>query len=138
VVAQLSSRGQLDALRYGSAFSRGALIQGPEASVLHVSGTAAIDERGKSLFADDIRGQINCTFDKIETLMAQAGAGLGDIAAATVFVKYPEHAEIFWETATEWGLGDTPVVCVVADVCREVLLFEIDAEAVVTKKGEFY
>jgi hypothetical protein len=29
------------------------------------------------------------------------------------------------------GLEELPAVCVVADVCREELLFEIDAEAVV-------
>ena len=32
------------------------------------------------------------------------------------------------------GLSDFPTVCVVADVCREELLFEIDAEAVVRKE----
>ena len=116
---------------YGSAFSRGALIQGPAGSVFQLSGTAAIDERGKSLFVGDIRGQIVCTLDKVEALMAQVGADLRDIAAATVFVKRPEYTFIFQEIAAKQGLADLPTVCVVADVCRQELLFEIDAEAVI-------
>ena len=30
------------------------------------------------------------------------------------------------------GRADLPAVCIVADVCRDELLFEIDAEAVAT------
>lgn len=128
---QLTNRSQLDAFRYGSAFSRGALIQDTDVSLIEVSGTAAIDERGKSMFIDDIRGQIDCTFDKIEKLLNREGATLGDIAAATVFVKRPEYGEVFQEMACERGLEDFPAVCVVADVCRDELLFEIDAEAAI-------
>jgi hypothetical protein len=50
-----------------------------------------------------------------------------------VFVKLPEYAAIFQEIAMERGLDGFPAVCVVADVCREELLFEIDAEALVAK-----
>ena len=131
-VRQLTNASQLDAFRYGSAFSRGAIIQEPDVSLIEVSGTAAIDQQGRSQFPGNIRGQISCTFDKIERLIGQEGAGLGDIAAATVFVKKPEHAFVFWEMIEERGLEALPAVCVVADVCREELLFEIDAEAAVT------
>jgi enamine deaminase RidA (YjgF/YER057c/UK114 family) len=132
-VKKLTSRKQLDAFRYGAAFSRGAVIEEDNVSLIQVSGTAAIDEHGVSLYPGDIRSQINCTFDKIESLLGQEGAGLADICAATVFVKLPEHAEIYWRMATDRGLADFPAVCVVADVCREELLFEIDAEAVVRR-----
>jgi enamine deaminase RidA (YjgF/YER057c/UK114 family) len=129
VMKQLTNAAQLDAFRYGSAFSRGAVIQDADVSLIEVSGTAAIDERGKSRFIDDIRGQINCTFDKIEKLLSGEGAGLRDIAAATVFVKRSEYAEVFREMTLKRGLENFPAVCVVADVCRDELLFEIDAEA---------
>ena len=135
-VKQLSNAAQLDAFRYGSAFSRGAVIQEPDVSLIEVSGTASIDEHGVSLYPGDIRSQINCTFDKIEKLISKEGAGLKDIAAATVFVKSPEHASVFWEMAKECGLEEFPAVCIVADVCREELLFEIDGEAVVRGKGD--
>ena len=100
----------------------------------HLSGTVAIDEGGKSQFVDDIRGQIDCTFDKVERFMAQVGADLGDIRAAAVFVKRPGDAALFWQMAAARGLENFPAICVVADVCREALLFEIDAEALITAR----
>jgi len=132
-VRQLSSPGQPEALTYGSAFSRGALLTEPEASLVQVSGTAAIDEHGQSLHLTDIRAQIACTFDKIQALLDQAGATLADVAAASVFVKHPQHAQVYWEMAAARGLHDLPAVVMVADVCREELLFEMDAEVVVKK-----
>jgi len=130
-VRKLSNRKQLDAFRYGAAFSRGAVMMEDDVKLIQVSGTAAIDEHGISLHRGDICSQINCTFDRIEALLSQEGAGLRNIAAATVFVKRPEDASIYRAMAADRGLETLPAVCVVADVCREELLFEIDAEAVV-------
>ncbi|MHC4665517.1 MAG: RidA family protein [Planctomycetota bacterium] len=132
-VRQLTNARQVDAFRYGSAFSRGTVVENSEVSIIQVSGTAAIDEAGKSLHVGDIRSQISCTFDKVESLIEPEGAALDDICAATVFVKCPEHAEIFWEMARARGLQGFPGVCVVADVCRDELLFEIDAEVVIER-----
>jgi|WetSurMetagenome_2_1015567.scaffolds.fasta_scaffold39679_3 enamine deaminase RidA (YjgF/YER057c/UK114 family) len=132
-IRQLSSPGQPEAISYGSAFSRGALICEPEASLFQVSGTAAIDEHGQSLCANDIRAQIDCTFEKIEALVGQADASLADVAAASVFVKYPQHAQVYWERAAARGLQDIPAVVMVADICRTELLFEMDAEVVIKR-----
>jgi enamine deaminase RidA (YjgF/YER057c/UK114 family) len=130
-VRKMTNRGQLDAFRYGAAFSRGAVIEENDVKLIEVSGTAAIDEHGVSLYPGDIRAQIICTLDKVQMLLDQEGAGLADICAATVFVKRPDYAEVFRQIAAERGLSDMPAVCIVADVCREELLFEMDAEAVV-------
>ena len=132
LVRQLSNPGQQDAFEYGSAFSRGALIRLPDVSLIQVSGTAAIDEHGQSLYPGDIRGQIDCTFDKIAALLGQEGAGLTDIAAACVFIKRPEDAQVYHERARARGLTELPAVVMVADICREELLFEMDAEVVFT------
>ena len=132
-VRQMTNAAQLDAFRYGSAFSRGALIREDDVNIVQVSGTATIDQQGRSQFQEDIRSQITCTFDRIETLLKQAEAGLKDITAATVFVKSTEYAPVFWEMAKDRGLEEFPAVCVVADVCRDELLFEIDGEAAVRK-----
>jgi len=128
LVKQLSNPGQQDAFRYGSAFSRGALIHQSNLSLIQVSGTAAIDEQGQSLYAGDVRAQIDCTFDKIDALIDQEGAALCDIAAACVFVKRPEDALVYQERIAARGLEHLPTVIMVADVCREELLFEMDAE----------
>jgi enamine deaminase RidA (YjgF/YER057c/UK114 family) len=131
LVRQLSNPGQQDAFRYGSAFSRGALIRQSDLAMIQVSGTAAIDEQGRSLYPGDVRGQIDCTFDKIAALIGQEGASLQDIAAACVFVKRPEDALAYQELAAARGLTNLPAVVMVADICRSELLFEIDAEVVI-------
>jgi enamine deaminase RidA (YjgF/YER057c/UK114 family) len=127
-VKQLSSPAQPDALTYGSAFSRGALIQQGDVSLIQVSGTAAIDAQGRSLYPGDVRAQIDCTFDKIAALLGPEGATLADIAAASVFVRRPGDALVYQEQAAARGLSNLPAVVMVADVCREELLFEMDAE----------
>ncbi len=127
-VVQLSSSDQPDAFTYGSAFSRGALIRHPDVSLIQVSGTAAIDAQGHSLYPGDVRAQIDCTFDKIAALIAPEGATLADIAAACVFVKRPADALIYQERAAARGLEPLPSVIMTADICRDELLFEMDAE----------
>jgi enamine deaminase RidA (YjgF/YER057c/UK114 family) len=131
-IQKLTNPGQLDAFRYGSAFSRASVIHN---NLMEVSGTAAIDGHGVSLYPGDIRGQIECTLHNIEALLAQKDLCLKDICSATVFVKHSHDADIFYRMAATRGLEDLPAVCVVADVCRDELLFEIDAEAVVERKG---
>jgi len=133
MIKKISSTRQIEAYRYYSAFSRGLLVSEPEVSMIQVSGTAAIDEDGQSLYPGDIRGQIDCTFDAIDALLRQEDAGLEDVCAATVFVKRPEDIHIFQEMAVSRKLENFPCVCIVADICREELLFEIDAEAIIRK-----
>lgn len=132
-IKSLKNPRQQEAFRYGSAFSRCAVVQGPDESLIELSGTAAIDEKGVSLHPGDVRAQIRCTLDKVSALIGQAGATLADICAASLFVKHGEHADIVREELAETGLENFPAVCVVADVCRDELLFEVDAEAVVTR-----
>jgi enamine deaminase RidA (YjgF/YER057c/UK114 family) len=134
LVKQLRSPAQPEALSYGSAFSRGALIRQSDFAMIQVSGTAAIDEQGRSLYPGDVRGQIDCTFDKISALIGQEGASLQDIAAACVFVKRPEDALVYQERARALGLDNLPAVVMVADICRPELLFKIDAEVVIEPK----
>lgn len=130
IVVQMTNQKQRDAFYYGASFSRGAFIKEPDVSLIEVSGTAAIGATGMSLYPGDIKEQISCTFDIIENLISQKGARLEDICAGTVFLKHPEYLAPFSKIAEERGLDTSSCVCVVADICREDLLFEIDAEIV--------
>lgn len=131
-VRMLSNPRQSEAYGYGSAFSRGAVIETQGDRLIQISGTAAIDEAGNSLYRGDVRAQTRCTLEKVLALLQPAGASLADITAATLFVKRGEDADAVREVLTKFGLEPFPAVMVVADVCREELLFEIDAEALVT------
>jgi len=133
-IHQMTNVKQKDAFRYGSAFSRGAAIRLPGATWISISGTASIDEEGATVHEGDFRRQAHATLDTIEALIAQEGATLSDICDATVFVKRAEDVEAYREAAADRGLEDLPAVPVIADVCRDDLLFEMDGAAVVTKE----
>lgn len=133
-IKRLTNSAQKEAFRYGSAFARSAVISGKKEDLVQVSGTAAIDEIGRSLHPDDIRAQVRSTLEKMAALLAPQQIRLADLSAATVFVKHPEHADAARETLAESGLERFPAVFVIADVCRDDLLFEIDAEAVIPRR----
>lgn len=130
-VRALRNPRQEEAFLYGSSFSRGAAIRVPGETLIQLSGTAAIDERGASLYPENVRAQVRCTLDKVVGVLTQSRACLRDLCSATLFVKRAEDADAVCAEMAAAGLGDLPAVYVVTDVCRDELLFEIDAEAVV-------
>jgi enamine deaminase RidA (YjgF/YER057c/UK114 family) len=131
VAETMSNAGQPEARSYGSAFSRAAMVRERGVALIQLSGTAAIGKGGESLHADDVAAQITCTLQNIQGLLATRGAALGDIAAATAFVKRPDDVPTFYRIANAFGMAHRPCVVVVADVCRPELLFELDAELIV-------
>ncbi len=118
---------QKSAYRYGSAFSRSVIISEPDNKCILLSGTAAINEQGKSLFPKNPREQIRKTFEIVDALVNKEGVSLRDICQATVFLKRHEDIPVYKEVVNEYGLADIPAVCVIGDVCRDELLFELDA-----------
>ncbi len=50
------------------------------------------------------------------------------MCAATAFVKHPGDAACLWDRLRARGLVNFPAVCVVAELCRDELWFELDAE----------
>jgi enamine deaminase RidA (YjgF/YER057c/UK114 family) len=113
--------------RYGSAFSRSIIIREPDNSQLYVSGTASIDEQGKTLFPCNPRRQIQQTFDIVSALIKRENASLRDICHATVFLKRREDIPIYRDVVQSNGLHEMPAICMMADICRDDLLFELDA-----------
>ena len=57
------------------------------------------------------------------------GATLTDLCGATVFLKRAEDLEVCRQVLREASLADLPAVWVLGDVCRDELLFEMDALA---------
>lgn len=113
--------------RYGSAFSRAMTLKEKDITHILLSGTASIDEHGKTVFLNDPLNQIRHTLNVIKTLIAEEGASLADIIEATVFFKRPQDLILYEQAAAEFGISDLPAVYIMADVCREDLMFEIDA-----------
>jgi len=124
---------QRSPFRYGSAFSRAIVVEGPDNKLILVSGTASIDEQGKSVFIGDPAAQIRQTLSVVSELVASEGATLQDLCEATVFIKHKEDFLIYQEIIGQMGISNSPSVCVLADVCRDELLFELDAAFILEK-----
>jgi enamine deaminase RidA (YjgF/YER057c/UK114 family) len=126
---------QRSPFRYGSAFSRAMVVDEPECRLVLVSGTASIDEAGASVHLGDTAAQIEQTLKVIQALVREEGAEWENLCEGTVFLKRPEDLPVFLETAKRMGLSDLPTVNVVADVCRDELLFELDAAFAVERRA---
>jgi len=118
---------QRSPFRYGSAFSRATVVKEPGSKLILISGTASIDEQGKSMFIGDSAAQIRQTLSVISELVASENATLQDLCETTVFIKRKEDFAVFQKVIEDMGISNIPSVNVLADVCRDELLFEIDA-----------
>ena len=126
-IAQTAGVQQKSPYRYGSAFSRAMTLKETDVTHILLSGTASIDDHGKTVFQENTRAQIRKTFQVVEALIEHEGATLQDINEATVFLKDENDIDLYWQVVEEFGIKDFPAIFIVADVCRPDLLFEIDA-----------
>jgi enamine deaminase RidA (YjgF/YER057c/UK114 family) len=128
---RLHNRKQPEATEYGSAFARGVALTLGNCRYYFVSGTASIDDQGATVHVGDFEAQTLHTLTAVSALLEDAGASLPDVRQATAFLKNPCDERAFERIADRVGLSGVPMVTTVADVCRDDLLFEIDATAVV-------
>jgi 2-iminobutanoate/2-iminopropanoate deaminase len=124
-----------EAYDYGSAFSRGMRIELGNFVVLLISGTASIDEQGRTLHVGDLPAQTRRTFDNIAALLASEGATWKDIVRTTCYLRdierdykaFNEERAAFYK---EQGLNPLPASTgIQAILCRPDLLVEIEAIA---------
>ncbi len=124
-----------EAYAYGSAFSRGMRIDLNGLTVLLISGTASIDDEGKTVHVGDLRAQARRTFDNITGLLASEGATWHDIVRTTCYLRDIERDyKAFNEERTafyrEQKLDPLPASTgIQAILCRPDLLVEIEAIA---------
>ncbi len=126
-----------------SSFSRGMRIDLNGITILLISGTASIDEKGVSVHVGDFRAQLRRTFDNITGLLESEGCSWHDIVRTTCYLRDIERDyEAFNEERTaffsEQGLDPLPASTgIQAVLCRPELLIEIEAIAMFrTDKAE--
>jgi len=134
-MSRLHNRRQNEATEYGSAFARAMEVVLGNSRVVFVSGTASIDDHGRTVHAGDFDTQARYTLEAVAALLEGAGARLGDVVQATAFVKNPCDTRAFERIVERSPLAAVPLVTTVADVCRDDLLFEIDATVVPPARG---
>lgn len=118
-----------------SSFSRGMRIDLNGLTILLISGTASIDDAGKSIHIGDFRAQTRRTFANITGLLASEGATWKDIVRTSCYMRdIDRDYEAFNEERTaffnEQGLDPLPASTgIQAKLCRPELLIEIEAIA---------
>jgi 2-iminobutanoate/2-iminopropanoate deaminase len=121
-----------------SSFARGIRFDPGQASMLLISGTASVDEAGLTAHAGDFRAQLWRTYRNITALLAAERATWHDVVRTTCYLRdierdYRDFNEI--RTAFFGWLGLDPLPAstgIQARLCREDLLVEIEAIAVVS------
>ncbi|HTS62941.1 MAG TPA: Rid family hydrolase [Candidatus Acidoferrales bacterium] len=118
-----------------SSFSRGMRIDLNGLAILLISGTASIDEHGRSVHIGDFRAQQRRTYHNITGLLESEGATWHDVVRTTCYLRDIERDyEAFNEERTrffqEQGLDPVPASTgIQAILCRPELLIEIEAIA---------
>ena len=118
-----------------SSFSRGMRIDLNGLTILLISGTASIDEYGKSVHIGDFRAQMRRTLANITGLLNSEGCTWHDIVRTTCYLRdIDRDYEAFNEERTaffkEQGLDPLPASTgIEAKLCRPELLVEIEAIA---------
>jgi 2-iminobutanoate/2-iminopropanoate deaminase len=130
-----------EAYDYGSAFSRGMRIDLNGVTILLISGTASIDEHGRTVHVGDFRAQLQRTFENISKLLAAEGATWHDIVRTTCYLRDIERDyQVFNDERTAFykqqGLDPLPASTgIQAILCRPDLLIEIEAIAMFRRES---
>lgn len=122
-----------EAPSYGADFSRGIRITEANKEALHVSGTASIDETGKSVHVGDFEAQVDRMLVNVAALLKAQGANFGDVVSAITYLKNPVNAQRLRVKLHEAGYEGFANTLVVAPVCRSELLCETEALAILMK-----
>jgi len=107
-------------------------------TMIFISGTASVDEKGQSIHPGDVRAQAMRAFTNIASLLASEGADWHDVVRTTCYLVDFRHYQEFNDVRNEFyqrlGLDPLPAsTCVQAGLCRPELMVEIDAIAIVPK-----
>ncbi len=124
-----------EASEYGADFVRGMRVDEANKVALHVSGTASIDEHGRSVHLGDVDAQANRMLVNIAALLERQGARFADVVHAITFLKHPEDAVRVRAKLRAAGFEGFPHVMVAAAICRPELLCETEALAVLPKSA---
>jgi len=120
-----------------SSFSRGMRVDLPGATMLFLSGTASVDEHGRTVYPGDFQAQCLRTFRNLTQLLASENASWHDIIRTTCYLRDIERDyDVFNDVRTLFfkGTGVDPLPAstgIQVRLCRSDLLVEIEAIAMV-------
>lgn len=136
-IRKISSPLQNEPATYGKLFSRAVVVEFSRSKLLLISGTASINKAGDSVYAEDFESQMEFTLEIISAILKQENCGFTDVVQAIVYLKRGEDMNACLRILDRTGFPkDKALFQVNVDVCRDDLLCEIEATAVMNKETE--
>ncbi len=132
-VRPMSTPSLNEAWSYGADFSRGLRLSGANGVTLHVSGTASIDEAGRTAHQGDLAAQAERMIHNVASLLAGQGATPAHLVRGVTYVKRASDAPLVRALYRRRGFDSFPCAFVVADLCRPELLCEMEAAALLPR-----
>jgi enamine deaminase RidA (YjgF/YER057c/UK114 family) len=126
-----------EAAQYGADFVRGMRVEETNKVSLLVSGTASIDEHGRTAHQGDFDAQADRMFVNIAALLRRQGATFGDVVSAITYLKHPADVARMRNKIRDAGFEGFPHALVAAPICRSDLLCETEALAVLQLQRRF-
>jgi enamine deaminase RidA (YjgF/YER057c/UK114 family) len=118
-----------EAWSYGVDFSRGLNVSEVNKVTLYVSGTASIDEAGRTVHVGKFASQVERMLDNIESLHVQQGATFENLVSGAMYLRDAGNAAVLASICRERGFAGFPCAVVEASLCRPELLCEAEAVA---------
>lgn len=124
-----------------SSFSRALRLDIKGVTILLISGTASIDDEGRTIHAGNFAAQTWRTYQNITALLQSEGATWKDVVRTTCYLRdierdYAEFNTIRTQFFKEQGLDPLPASTgIQAILCRPDLLVEIEAMAIFDASG---
>lgn len=128
-VASMSTPSLNEAWTYGADFSRGLRVTDANKVTLYVSGTASVDEAGRTAHVGDFAAQVDRMLHNIASLLDRQGAGFGNLVSGVTYLKDPRDAPVLRAMLRAHGFDGFPCALVEASLCRPELLCEVEAVA---------
>jgi len=124
-----------EAMLYGSDFTRGMRMVDTNKIALHVSGTASIDEAGRTAHPGNFEAQADRMLVNVAALLEGQGATFADVVSAVTYLKLPGDAARLRQKLREAAFEGFPNVLVAAPICRPELLCETEVLAVLAREA---
>ena len=119
---------------YGVTFERGTAVTYGDRTHVLISGTASIDKDGRVVHEGDVSRQTERMLENVGALLAEAGAGFGDVACSIVYLRDYADYGLVRDVLSRVQPSLNPLY-VLAPVCRPAWLVEMECLAI-ARKGD--
>lgn len=132
VIRQIPSPLQNEPTAYGKLFSRAVIVEFSKSKLLYISGTASIDKTGASVYVGNFESQMEYTLDIISAILKYLRCDFSNIVQAMIYLKREKDINQCLKIIDKVGFPyNKSMIQVGVDVCRDDLLCEIEATAVI-------